>query len=250
MPVQKPQKQKRSGGGIIFGSASFIVICAALVFGMSVFFRVSDIAVTGADRYTEAEIIEASGLEMGDNLIFLNREAIEKKISSKLIYIGEISINRKLPGTVTIAIAESGAAASIETEKGLWLIDKHCRLLEEATVTSADSYPKIKGISALAPTAGTILTVSEEGTAKVTYLKSLLTAMSANDMLDDITAIDVSNIANAQFDYLNRFKVKLGKNETLEYKLGLLLGAIKELDAGESGTFDLSADKTVNFSPN
>ncbi len=47
---RKNRDNSNGGGGFIFGSVSFIIICAALVFAMSVFFRVSKIEVVGKGR--------------------------------------------------------------------------------------------------------------------------------------------------------------------------------------------------------
>ena len=54
MPQQNKKRRKRSA---LFAPISFLIICAALVFGMSVFFRVSGIEVEGNNLYTEEEII-------------------------------------------------------------------------------------------------------------------------------------------------------------------------------------------------
>jgi hypothetical protein len=68
-------------------------------------------------------------------------------------------------------------------------------------------------------------------------------------MAQDVTMIDMSNMADAVFRYQNRFTVKLGKNENVGYKLELLLSAVGQLAPGDSGTIDLTTDKKVAFSP-
>jgi len=252
MTTQKKRKKQKNNGvrGFVFSSVSFIVICAALVFGMTVFFRVSNIEVTGANHYTQEEIIEASGIKDGDNLMFVNRASIAQKIYSKLLYIGEVNIKRKLPNTVVIEVAESGSVAVIESESGFWLIDKSCRLLEECTTTDIESYIKIKGLAAVKPEKGNVITVADEDKPKLGFLSGILTAMADRNMISQVKALDLSNVSNAEFDYLDgRFAVKLGSNENLEYKFELLLGTIAKLDADDTGTIDLSQDKKAQFSP-
>lgn len=252
MTTQQKRKKQKTGGarGFIFSSVSFIVICAALVFGMSVFFRVSNIEVTGADRYTQGEIIEASGIKDGDNLMFVNRSSVAQKIYSKLIYIGEVNVRRKLPNTVVIEISESDSIAVVESESGLWLIDRNCRLLEECATQDAETYIKVEGLSAVKPEKGNVVSVAEEDKPKVEFLSGILTAIAARNMTGDVDSLDLSNVINAEFDYLEgRFTVKLGSDENLDYKFELLLGAIAKLDAGDTGIIDLSQDKKAQFSP-
>ncbi len=252
MTTRRKRKQQKNSGvrGFVFSSVSFIVICAALVFGMSVFFRVSNIQVTGANHYTQEEIIEASGIKNGDNLMFVNRAAIAQKLSSKLLYIGEVNIKRKLPNTVVIEVAESGSVAVIESESGLWLIDKNCRLLEECATTDMESYIKVKGLAAAKPQKGDVFSVADEDKPKAEFLKGILSSLADRNMISDVKSLDVSNVLNAEFDYLNgRFVVKLGGNENLNYKFELLLGTIAKLGAGDTGTINLSKDKKAQFSP-
>jgi len=96
---------------------------------------------------------------------------------------------------------------------------------------------------------GSTIKASEEDVPKINYLKTILTALRSRNMLDNISSVDISNIANAQFDYLTRFKVKLGKNENIDNKIELLLGVAEKLEAAETGTIDVSEDKKAHFSP-
>ncbi|MEA4894822.1 MAG: FtsQ-type POTRA domain-containing protein [Oscillospiraceae bacterium] len=251
MTTRQKKKRKNSGArSFVFSSVSFIVICAALVFGMSVFFRVSDIEVIGAGRYTKEEIVAASGLENGDNLMFINREAAAKSVYTKLIYIGDVKVSRKLPNAVVITVSESGADAVIETDSGFWLIDRNCRLLEECATQDADSHVKVKGISAVKPKKGDTVSVAQADEPKLEYLKGILTAVSENGIISDVGSIDLSNVQNAQFDYMEkRFTVKLGADENLDYKFRLLLNVLPKLDADDTGTIDLSQNKKAQFSP-
>jgi len=248
---RKRKKQKSSGArGFIFSSVSFIVICAALVFGMSVFFRVSNIEVNGANRYTREEIIAASGIENGDNLMLVNRSAVAQKIYSKMIYIGKVNVERKLPNTILIEITESDSIAVVESESGLWLVDSNCRLLEECATQDAENYIKVKGFSAVKPEKGELISVPDEDKPKVEFLSGILTAIYEKNMTGDVASLDVSNLQNAEFDYLKgRFTVKLGRDENLDYKFELLLGVISKLDAKDTGVIDLSQDKKAQFSP-
>ena len=110
--------------GALFAPLAFLIICAALVFAMSVFFRVSRITVTGNALYTEEEITTAAGIEKGDNLFFINRFSAIARIRARLPYIETVSIERALPNRVTITVSESRAIAYVTAETGCWVIDR------------------------------------------------------------------------------------------------------------------------------
>ena len=247
--TKKKTKQTNGSGGFFFGSVSFIVICAALVLAICVFFKVSVIEVTGNERYSSEEVLAASGIKEGDNLVFMNTARVEARLYDQLIYISGASVSRKLPNKVTIELWESGTVAVVETDSGLWLIDKNCRLLSSCKTTEAQSYVNIIGLCGIAPQAGKELKATEEDAPRIKYLKSILPAMSDREILSSVDNLDVSNIANAQFKYTERFTVKLGKNEYVENKLEMLLGAVSKLTPEEKGIIDVSEDKKAHFSP-
>lgn len=248
---KKKKKKKRAAGGsgLVLSTFSFLVICAAIAFAISVFFRVSNIQVEGSEYYKAQEVIEASGIKEGESLVTLNCNAVESQISSKLIYAGRTEVVRKMPDTVIIRISESGTVGCVQTDKGLWIIDNYCRLLETVADGEKDKYIEIKGVSAVSPKAGSEMSVTAEDKSKIIYLREILTAMSERDMLADVGYIDVSNTANVQFTYLDRFTVKMGKNENTDNKLQLLKEAVTELQEAEVGTFDLSENKKASFNP-
>lgn len=73
---------------------TFFLVIVALVFIMSVFFKVSRIEVKGNSIYTADEVIKASGIETGDNLFFINGIAAGSRVAVKLPYVDSVQINR------------------------------------------------------------------------------------------------------------------------------------------------------------
>ena len=244
MPQQRKRKRKRSA---LFAPLSFLIICAALVFGMSVFFRVSGIEVEGNELYTPEEIIEASGIEPGDNLFFINRFSAISRIFSKLPYVEKAVINRSLPNKLVIVVTESHAIACVTAEDGTWAIDRNCKLLSKVSGDDLRGLIRVEGLVPIAPEAGQIIAPGEAESPKVSYLAAILGQIDALDLRDDITYVDISGISNPSFDYLGRFTVKLGSNENIEYKFQCLLSAVDALSEGDRGTLDLSIDKRAHL---
>ncbi len=239
-------KKRRSA---LYAPLSFLVVCAALVFALSVFFRVSNIEVMGNSIYSSEEIIAASGIEEGDNLFFINRFTAISRIFSKLPYVEEAVINRSLPNKISIEVTESSAIAYVSAEDGLWTIDRGCKLLSKVDREQASSLISIVGLTPLAPEVGEIIAPGESESPKVDYLSEMLRQISALNIAGNIKEIDISNYSNPDFDYLGRFTVKFGKNENVDYKFQVLLSAVSQLQAGDSGTIDLSIDERAHLTP-
>lgn len=236
------RRKKRSP---LFAPLSFIIICAALVFGMSVFFRVSNIEVTGNSLYSSQEIIDASGIENGDNLFFINRFSAVSRIFTKLPYVSEATISRHLPNRIVISVTESQAAAYLTTDDGAWAVDSSGKVLSKVEDTAG--LIRVDGLTPIAPTVGQTIAAGGADAPKVTYLTEILGQMSSLGMTGDVTEIDMSNVGNPTFQYLGRFTVKLGADSDVDYKFQLLLSAVAKLEPGDSGTLDLSIDKRAHL---
>lgn len=250
MTRQRRRRRKTGTKGVFFGPLAFVIIVIALIFGMSVFFRVTNIEVTGNSIYTTQEVIEASGVEEGDNLFFVNSITAGSRIISRLPYVSEASVERNLPDRVIIKIRESQAIAYIMVEDTAWVIDSSCKLLGPGDLTEVTGLIKVTGLTAINPSIGEVVAPGEEDTVKVTYLASILRQAEMRAMAPDITSLDITNVADPTFEYLGRFTVKLGRNENVDYKMGLLESTVEQLSAGDSGTIDLSIDNQAHVLQN
>ena len=257
MKVHNPGRKKRPaskkrirGRGGWYPVITFVIIVFAVIFAMSVFFKVAKITVTGNSAYTEQQIIDASGIGTGDNLFFINRIAAGSRITAKLPYIETATITRGLPNRVTITVTESQALAYIPLGNDQWTIDRTCKILGKAEGTAAAKLIRVDGITLYHPTVGDLASTEAQDAAKITYLADILDQIQTRSMQEYITGIDMSTISNPSFDYLGRFTVKLGSDENVEYKFGLLASAVSQLQGGDNGTIDLSIDKQAHFSPN
>ena len=244
----RPLRRRKKRKSALFTPLAFVLICAALIFGMSVFFRVTKIEVQGAVNYEKDEIISASGIEPGDNLIFIDRSGAASRIRSKLPYIETVAVRRALPSTVTIEIVESRALAYLAIEGELWAIDRGCKALAKTTSAQVEGLIHVTGVEAMKTSVGEILSGKDAEGSKLEFLSVILRETSARGMESEITDIDMTNLANPAFDYQGRFLVRLGKNENVGYKLDRLLSVVEQLGEGDVGTLDLSIDDRVHFS--
>ena len=213
---------------------TFFLVIVALVFIMSVFFKVSRIEVKGNSIYTADEVIKASGIETGDNLFFINGIAAGSRVAVKLPYVDSVQINRGLPNLVTIVVTESKAVGCLNVGDELWSVSSNGKFLSSISASDSEHIAMISGIS-----------VSEAATGE--HIKS---AAGEENKLAYLTDIHMSDAANPTFEYDGRFLVKLGALDNTEYKFGKMLSAVSQLTADDAGTLDLSTGDKVVFNPN
>ncbi len=242
-----PSNMKKRKHSVVFWPLAFALVCAALIFVLGVFFRVGTIDVEGNKFYTDTEISEASGVADGDNLFFINRFSAASRIFAKLPYVEGVSIDRELPSRLIIKVVESEAIACVETDNGLWAIDRTCKLLSKVSTADAAALVRVKGITASAPAEGELISAAGLDSNTVSYLSDMLKQISALDLRHNIECIDMTNPNNPEFDYVERFVVKMGSYENVGYKFQLLVASVAGLQSGDCGTLDLSIDSSAHL---
>ena len=173
------RRRRRGSFGFLYRLLSVLVICAAVVMALTLFFRVDTIEVTGTERYTEKDVIEASGIQLGDNLFLLNKYEAARSIAEQLPYIDieDIRIRRELPDTLLIDVAECGTPLAVIQDGSAWLLSPKGKIVEQLPASQAGDYAVIDGCELLAPSVGTDIALSTEFANQQTSLLALLAAL-------------------------------------------------------------------------
>lgn len=263
------KKQKNSGGEIVYTQpkpfrknrfflqlATVVAVVLALVFGLSIFFKVEQVTVSGAEKYSEWDVKEASGIREGDTLLTLSRATIGGKIITKLPYIDRVRIGIKLPNTVNIAIEELDVVYAIADDAGgWWLMNAAGRIVDTTTAGQSVAYTQILGVVLTSPQIGmqavaaepvpetsgeetvpTTVSASQQLNAALSVLQSL----EESGIIGDAASVDVTKIADIEMWYGNRYQVHLGDSTKLTYKIRYMKAAIEEMGQYQSGELDVS----------
>lgn len=245
-------------------------VVLALILGLTIFFRVQNIRVTGNGKYTAQEIIDASGIDVGENLLLLGKSKAAGQILNRLPYVDQVQIGIKLPNTVNIDIVELEAVYAVSAAGGgWWLMDSGGKLLEP--VEDPGEHLQVTGIQAENPTVGATLTpaadpepeTQPEGQTepqangapgdRAAAALTILQTLQEVDRTAEITQVDVSALYNLQVWYGDDYQVLLGGPEELAYKVRYMVQAVAELQDGgyRGGVLDLQLSEPgkATFTP-
>ena len=128
------RRRRRGSFGFLYRLLSVLVICGVIVVALTLFFRVDTVVVTGTQRYTQQEVIDATGIKTGDNLFLMNKYDVAQNIVGELPYIEEIRINRKLPDTLLIQVEECGTPLALVQDGSAWLISSTGKIVDQKRV--------------------------------------------------------------------------------------------------------------------
>ena len=252
MAARRSNKRKRRNRGRFGGLyqlLSFVIILAVVLAGCIVFFRVNEITVVGQGKYTAQQIIDASGIQNGDNLFLINKARVARQIYTGLPYVDEVNPRRVLPDQVILTVTECTPAAVVQGGEGWWIIDAKGKLLEQVTTGQQPGLAGVTGVQALLPTAGTTLSVAAEDAARLDSLKRLMRALTDRGMMERVTAIDLTGPGDLLLSYDGRFTVKVPLSADYPQKMRILEGVVAKLQPNEKGSIDLTREDKVYFDP-
>lgn len=245
-------------------------VVVALVLGMSIFFKVETITVSGARVYSEWTVVEASGIEEGDHLLTFSIPRASGKIIAELPYVQSVRIGIKLPDTVNIVIEELEVTYAVQSTDGLWwLISSEGKVVDQTDAGTAAGYTKVLGIylespllgeqavafeTPTAPTAETAGDANGESTElvgtepvvvtnaqRLEVALEILQALEASDIVGEAASVDVTDLGDIELWYGTQYQVQLGDAGNLSYKISCMYSAInsEEMSTGY-GVLDIS----------
>ncbi len=262
----RTRRRNRGRFGPLFKLLCVVGVILALTVGATVFFRVEQVTVSGNQRYTQEEIIAASGIQLGDNLYSLNKVRIDQNIRTTLPYIGDLTINRALPSTIQITVTEWEAVAqvaapgveqvaayqeeagekAVTTAQEPWLISVKGKLLEPAPPDSAAI--AVTGLIPLSPQAGSMMEVPEGEHTRLAALTALLEALGEAGMQSQVSNIRLE-ATQLMVRYAGRFDVKMKLNADFSYDVRLMRAIREKMEEqdgeGACGSMDLTRSPAV-----
>lgn len=239
------RKHRKIKVAITLFFAVLMVAAIIAVLSLTVLFKIETITVDGDTRYTAEQIIENSGVKVGDNLWRTTSEKVTTVLAEALPYVKSVTVERSIPSSVVLKIEEATPLYSIEKNKKYILVDENDKVLDSSAEKSGKSV-KIKGLKLLNTKAGTTLTV--QSSKEFTVAKEIVTLALDSEMT--LSEIDVSDINLIMAIYSSRLKLEFGSRNDIEKKIKMASEVIKKLESEENrqqGTINVKSSEKAFF---
>ena len=262
-------------GKFLLRLVSVAAVVVALMMAISIFFRVETVSVLGSQKYTPWDVSEASGIQKGDGILTLSKARVAGKIRMALPYVDEVKISVTLPGTVNIEIKELQVTYAISSQdNSWWLISADGDVVQQIENSAASGYTRIFGVQADAPRTNTRVTAAadqipesetteatEEGeigetqpgaeltlptqlmetnAQRLDAALSILQSLERNGVIGQVASVNVQSLSEIYLQYGQRFQVRLGTAENLDYKIRYMNQAISQMEDYQTGQLDVS----------
>ena len=234
--------------GVLYKLLTLVVVCAAAVLALTLFFKVESVEVTGNSRYSAQEIQDACGVSLGDNLYLLSKPDMVQRLHQQLPYIDEVRITRQLPNTLCVQVTEFSTVYAVEQEGTVWLLTSGGKIVE--TAAERGDVPLIDGCELLAPSLSGDVSFALELQNRQESLFALLTALESAELTGDVRAIHLGDPTVLSMDYTERFTVEMPYGADYPRLLRYLTLVIDKLETNLTGVIDLTRDGEPHFRPN
>ncbi len=246
---EKRRRARRRRIMRLVSNAIFFVVLAAVILLVYFVLIIDKIEVYGMERFTEEEILEASGLRTGQHM-WLARLGNAKEAIEADPYIASVEITRIYPDRLVLRVTERTERAVILGMNTHAVIDGEGYVLSLGTRASYEGLLEVYGTGAGSYHVNQKL--GEESDFHSRTLVTLLRAIEEEELLDIVKTLDISNplrITMVTFDGLH---VTFGQSDNAAEKLmnfRTVLPMLIQRGYHTSGTLDLSAKGSPVYSP-
>lgn len=200
----------------------FVVVVLVATFGvtmsMTFLFNIDKIVLSGeSENYTDMEIVEASGIRVGDNLIRLDTKKAEQRILDELLYVETADVKKDFPSILRINVTRCIPAFNVKYESGVLLVSRKGKILSDNEYI-VDNIPIIYGFEPVDTEPGKQICSKNEN--KEEAFKQITNRFDHDDG-SGISSIDLTDEYKIDVTYRNGVVFKMGNWNDVEYKLDL-----------------------------
>lgn len=200
-----------------------LLVLVFVVLSLTVLFHLDRFRVEGEIPYSEEEVVAATGLAGGENLLRLNTDAVEKQILANLPYLETVEVSVSLPDTLTVTCTSAKEYAYVAKGEICWIVDRKGRVLAETHKPGED----LLCLSGVNPPEAFLAENAEKGERTYIVFDDVRTSEAFTALADEledttlgkITQIRMPSYLDISFVVENRIKVRLGTMVDMPYKM-------------------------------
>ncbi len=211
-----------------------LLLITGAVLSVTVLFPIKTINASGSKIYTPAEIIDASDIKIGENLIIVSEKEVLKSLKSKLPYIEAVEIERSLPDTLKLKVSDAKEYACYKygnkfftVSKSGWVLNSYEKQPKNITLIISDKV-KCKIGSQCEFLDDSLLELCKEITANLK--KYNLT----------VEYVDITDKMAIEAKVSGRFIVNFGSSKDFEPKVKHLVAMMEKIGKNDKGKINLS----------
>lgn len=239
------RKKHRTGPVLLILMLTVAIVLLAFI-GTS-YFCVSDIIVNGNRLIDYQEILEYTGIEPGMNILRIKLKDVEERLEAHP-FILKTDVKRKIPKEIIITLEERDLIGYIPYMGSYLLVDSEIRVISATAQAPIEGLPVFNGIEVRDFQVKNVLDIDYKNRFdEIVYISQCI---SENIVKYAPIQVDVADLGDIVIDIDDRFVLRVGDIENLDYKLKFsdtILEKLYPQDVG--GEIDVSCGERAFFRP-
>lgn len=224
---------------------SFLLIVLLIIICYTPILQVRKITCKGNKLISSEEIIAASQIMLGDNMVRTSKNKAIDNIDN-ISYIKNAEITKKFPSTIEIKVVECKIHSYVEINKKYIYLNDEGKILEISDKIPEQKVPLLKTGKIKSYKVNEI--IDFEDSNQISVYKTLILHLNKSIFADILTNIDISNTNDLTFTVNNQFTVELGNTSELDYKIfNMATEGYNSPESTNKGTFNVSIAKGKGY---
>lgn len=240
------RSRRRKRGRSVYVLLVVVLTCSVIAtLSMTMFFNIKTIRVTGiADNYRAEDIVAATGISIGDNMVRLNVQKAEEQALEELIHVESVKIERQFPNTLEIQVQKCTPAYNVVYEFGTLIVSEHGRILDNSMDPGA-GLVRIIGYEPKETTPGKQIAAEEERQDRV--FQAFRDLIYEGGLGVPIVEVDMTDFKDIMVNFDNRIIFDMGNWSEIDYKISFAEQVIAEQPADKEGYLIMVGSNQCSF---
>ena len=240
--AKKARKVRKARDTIISFALIIAVFAVMCVVVYRLLFKVSEINVVGSESYTAEEIIEASGIGVGDHLYSFRASTLEKNVILRCPQVKSVEVNRSAPKKVTLTVSEKPCAFYADFYGEYRAVSSDLRVLYSVTRDEAQE----RGLVLLRLPAVTKAVAGSEAkyssVRRDDYIYTVTEALQNSELWGRVSAVDLTGKYDIEMVCDGKYLLTLGDSSAVESKLRIGAAVLSDemFDGDDKAKIDLT----------
>ncbi|MGM9635547.1 MAG: cell division protein FtsQ/DivIB [Candidatus Avispirillum sp.] len=240
--AKKARKVRKARDTIISFALIIAVFAVMCVVVYRLLFKVSEINVVGSESYTAEEIIEASGIGVGDHLYSFRASILEKNVILRCPQVKSVEVNRSAPKKVTLTVSEEPCAFYADFYGEYRAVSADLRVLYSVTRDEAQE----RGLVLLRLPAVTKAVAGSEAkyssVRRDDYIYTVTEALQNSELWGRVSAVDLTGKYDIEMVCDGKYLLTLGDSSAVESKLRIGAAVLSDemFDGDDKAKIDLA----------
>ena len=221
--------------------AAVIILAAVFMF---IFFRISEVDISGSAKYSEQELYSALKLSKSSNLFLTRTSVLEQRLRAAYPSLDTVNIKKQLPDKLIITVTDGTGEYYIKMGGQYYTVTSELKIID-ITDGIPDNCVELLSCDITKAIMGEKLQFKTE--THYNYLCRLLSDIKEHSISEHITRIDMSEKFDVNLKYDDRFIIQIGQANQTKTKLTLTETVISTLSADEKGIIDATSTENCSF---